>query len=191
MGYEYKFLVNGVWFFNPSKPIVRQQDGFINNILTVEGTHHGNDKVLEEDNEAKRARSEKIEKCHKDVNEVSRQEICIDTAWSDKIEKDYEDVNKVSGEEIEIDITSDKYEEIEIRKAQSDETEKGYEDLLTTSEETGEQDEDSSSECSAADTIINAIYETEGRQEEVKAKQKDEERAEQENVSGEEIEIER
>merc|ERR1712192_11372 len=44
---------------------------------------------------------------------------------------------------------------------------------------------------SAADTIINAIYETEGRQEEVKAKQKDEERAEQENVSGEEIEIER
>merc|ERR1712172_402190 len=152
--YEYKFLVNGNWFFNPSKPTVRQQNGITNNILTVEGTHNGNDKFLEEE------------------NEVSRQEICIDKAWSDEIEKGYEDVNKVSGEEIEIDI--EKGVEIEIRKTLSDKTEKGLnEDLLATGEATGVQDEDLSKECIAADTLINAIYEAEGRQEEVKSKLKD------------------
>ena len=33
--YEYKFLVNGVWFLDPSKPTVRHQNGITNNILTV------------------------------------------------------------------------------------------------------------------------------------------------------------
>ena len=33
--YEYKFLVNGVWFLDPSKPIVRHQNGITNNILMV------------------------------------------------------------------------------------------------------------------------------------------------------------
>merc|ERR1712172_468392 len=50
---------------------------------------------------------------------------------------------------------------------------KGYEDLLATGEATGVQDEDLSKECIAADTLINAIYEAEGRQEEVKSKLKD------------------
>merc|ERR1712172_278444 len=181
--YEYKFLVNGAWFLDPSKPTVQQQDGFINNILTVEGTYNSNE-VLEDENEVERARSEEIKKCHQDVNEVSGKEICIDTVWSDKIEEGYEDVNKVSGEEIEIDITSvniDKDEEIEIRKARSDETEKGYEDVLTTSEAIDPEGvrEGLSKESIAADTILNAIYEAEGRQEDVRSKLKD--KSEQEN----------
>merc|ERR1712172_200763 len=56
---------------------------------------------------------------------------------------------------------------------------KGYEDLLATGEATGVQDEDLSKECIAADTLINAIYEAEGRQEEVKSKLKD--KSDQEN----------
>merc|ERR1712032_1152910 len=204
--YEYKFLVNGVWFLDPSKPTVRHQNGITNNILTVEGTHNVN-RVLEEEIKAERAQSEEIEKCHKDVNEVSSKEICIDKAWSDKIGKGYEDVNNASGEAIEIDIASDdveKGEEIEIRKPRLGETETGYEYVLATSaamedlsceaiDPTGVQDEDLSSEFIATKTFINDIYEAEGRQEEVKAKQKDETRTEQETdkVSGEEIKVRR
>ena len=33
--YEYKFLVNGVWFLDSSKPTVLHDDGITNNVLVV------------------------------------------------------------------------------------------------------------------------------------------------------------
>ena len=33
--YEYKFLVNGVWFLDSSKPTVSHDDGITNNVLVV------------------------------------------------------------------------------------------------------------------------------------------------------------
>ena len=32
---QYKYVVDGVWRFNPSSPVVRDEDGNINNVLEV------------------------------------------------------------------------------------------------------------------------------------------------------------
>ena len=32
---QYKYVVDGVWRFNPSSPVVRDEDGNLNNVLEV------------------------------------------------------------------------------------------------------------------------------------------------------------